>query len=139
MPQIEKKTMSLPVKLTDEEVRLRGVELAAVTQEINKVDAQRKEVAKEYKDKLLDGLAEKRDTLARAVETREELRPVEVYEVPNLGDATATIYRADTRERVQSRALSEYEIRKLEEEARQPRLPLGKKAAEEEGEEESTH
>jgi hypothetical protein len=139
MPQPqEKKMMSLPVKLTDAEVRLRGSELAATVSEINKVDEERKATAKEYKEKL-DGLAEKRDTLARAVETREELRPVEVYEVPNLGDATATIYRADTRERVQSRALSEYEIRKLEEEARQPRLPLGKKAAEEEGEEESTH
>jgi hypothetical protein len=133
MPQIEKKTMSLPVKLTDEEVRLRGVELAAVTQEINKVDAQRKEVAKEYKDKL-DGLASKRDLLADAVNNRVESRQVEVYEVHSLGDATAKIYRADTNALVHSRALSESELKRAEEEARQPRLNLG----DEEGEE-STH
>jgi hypothetical protein len=131
MPQIEKKTMSLPVKLTDEEVRLRGVELAAVTQEINKVDEKRKEVAKEYKDKL-DGLASKRDLLADAVNNRVESRQVEIYEVHSLGDATAKIYRADTNALVHSRALSESELKEAEEKARQPRLPLGE-------EEESAH
>jgi len=90
----------IPVKLSDDETRAYGQQLARKEHEWTALDEKRKTVAAEYKTQL-GGVSTEINRLTLAINSGEEMRAVECYE-----DVTATqvlIKRADTGEVVDQR------------------------------------
>lgn len=95
--------------LTDQEHTARSMSLADVDKRIDTVDAERREVAKNY-SKSLKKLREERSPLIEAVETRTETRMVRCREVPNYERNNVTVVRLDTQETVRERAMEAEEL-----------------------------
>lgn len=102
---MNKSTMQLPVKLTDEELQIRSRELAEKLTEIEAVDEDRASAMaafKARKDKLV--LDSRR--LTRIVRTGQEEREVHVTETKNWERGTIETIRLDTGEVVSSRPMN---------------------------------
>lgn len=95
--------------LTDQEHTARSMSLADVDKRIDTVDAERREVAKNY-SKSLKKLREERAPLIEAVETRTETRMVRCREVQNYERNNVTVVRLDTQATVRERAMEADEL-----------------------------
>lgn len=105
---MNKSTMQLPVKLTDEELQIRSRELAEKLTEIEAVDEDRASAMaafKARKDKLV--LDSRR--LTRIVRTGQEEREVHVTETKNWERGTIETIRLDTGALVSTRPMTESE------------------------------
>lgn len=102
-------TMSLPVALTDEELRARGAELARKVQLAEELTEARKDAAKAAADEIKEVAAEVA-SLSTVVTSRREYRDVEVDVRKNLEARTMDTFRIDTGELVHSRGLTTAEL-----------------------------
>jgi hypothetical protein len=112
-------TMQLPVKLTPDEIRARGEELAKTLQDINSLEAAKKFSADDFKAQIASK-EEHALKLTHAVNSKSEPRQVEIFEEKSYSDSIARIIRRDTGEQVSTRSLTKDEM----EEWRQGRLGL---------------
>lgn len=121
MPVIEQFTRELPVRLTDDEKRQRGHDLARAEQELQDFnDRERKARLAELKAKETD-IRARITKLSSIVVTGTEIRQVACRAEADFKNGRAFLFRNDTGERVGDRALSENE--------RQPSLlPAGTEA-----------
>lgn len=101
----EKETRNLYVKLNDEEVRAKGLELSAEVSKLKAAENDLKSVSKSMKDDI-DLIKKKIDILADIVGTSKEKRDVECLEIRNNTLMTMEIYRTDTHELVETRPMS---------------------------------
>lgn len=109
---------NLPVKLTITELAKKSADLAAALRDL----AAAKEDAGATKRGLADGIKRREETIARLaqhVHEKAEPREVDCHEELDLGSAIARVYRDDTGELVDSRPMTEAEIRS----ERQAELP----------------
>lgn len=106
-------TELLSVRLTDDEQRALGHDLAGVLEEISNQLSREESIKKELKARMA-GLEAQRDELATVVRRREQLRPIECVWERNYRDAIARKVRLDSGEIIASRPLREDE--------RQPKL-----------------
>lgn len=111
------KTMELPVQLTRDEVRERGVELAQLVEKLRAAEANKKAVSKSLKDDI-DEIRKDVLWMKDVVRHGRELRLVPVAERVKLEGRTVETIRMDTEEVVASRPMTETEV----EEAQQGRL-----------------
>lgn len=107
-PKNNTTTVELPFDLTDDELRDRGAEQARKLQERAAVDEERKDKAKSYKDRI-DEIDAKIATLADAIVTGRELRPVVCEWVADNARAVMNLVRTDFGTVVQSRPMTEAE------------------------------
>ena len=98
--------LSLPVHLTDDELLMKGRELAALERETDQADAERKAISKEMGEKVKE-MRERALTMAQVIETKQEKRPVECVQHKNWVASTVETVRSDTGEVVQERPMSE--------------------------------
>lgn len=96
---------SLPVKLTVEELRSVADDLAASCVEQDRIREEKAEVTKTYNDGLKDE-ARKISRLARLLRERQEFRDVPCTERFVFETNTCEVYRDDTGERVEVRAMT---------------------------------
>ena len=106
--------------LTDEEIRVRSDALAALIEEIDEVDAERKEATSKFTRRLKEMRA-RASSLAHAVATKTEQRPVLCSERVQLRNFAIETYRHDTGKVVDIRSMNEEQI----EESRQTGLFAG--------------
>jgi hypothetical protein len=99
---------SLPVTLTDEELKIRADQLASKVKEVNQLEAEKKVNASAFKEKI-ERVAGERDGLSTTVKERREDRPVECYWMENWKLYTMELVRSDTQERVDSRPMTHNE------------------------------
>lgn len=102
------KTEKLPVRLTEPELRARGDELAEKVRDRRLLDEQRKDTARDYRERL-EVMDEQIGELARAVRDRTEDREVNIREEPDFKRGVMQIVRLDTGETVRERVLEEGE------------------------------
>jgi len=93
-------TLTLDCRLTDEEQRLRGVELVETTCKIKDLEAD----AKGLKEQIRE-LTERSEMLATQVRYKQEERPVLCRKVADWAAGTMTYWRQDTGEVAKVRAL----------------------------------
>lgn len=106
-------TWSLPCALSDDELRARGEELGKLVDQRVAKEAEKKETTKMLKEEV-DALGEKIVRMATIVRTKEEERPVEVVERPNLAKRMIEHYRLDLHELVSSRPMTPSEVVEFE-------------------------
>lgn len=102
---IKKSLRKLPVRLSDDEVRLRGIDLANAVKDHLDLDEERKRVAKEYKERMEaidESIRELKDQTRNAV----EVRLVEVELVIDNYMGSVKITRTDTGEIVEQRMMN---------------------------------
>lgn len=106
-----RKTLTLPVHLTDDEKRARGLELAKLHDDAKRVELEKKILTADAKTRL-DEIKAKASILATAINQGKEDRLVECVEVLDFKDKRANTYRVDgiLWELVSSRGLSREEI-----------------------------
>lgn len=102
-------TLELPVKLTDPEVLQRADEAAKVTREMYEAEQKRKDTARDQK-KVVDDMQLKLKKLARIVETKTEMRPVEVTWERDDARLMMLCIRTDTGEVARTRAMTDKEL-----------------------------
>lgn len=103
------KTMKLPVKLTHEEVRLKGEKIARLLKEKETLEEKRKDVAKRLKDEIVE-LDEDVTQLRDEVREHREIRDVQVEDVKDWSARIVRTTRMDTGETVASRPMSPAEL-----------------------------
>jgi len=101
-------TQLLPVKLENDELLIRGHELADACTELEDIEMRKKLVMSQFKDEIEEADANV-SRLSRIVKDRAEYREVEVKEVRNEERMTMDTYRLDTLECVSYRALQGHE------------------------------
>ena len=101
-------TMSLPVKLSEQELIIKGNELSCYVQELDEVETQKKTANSGFKDEI-DKISEKISSLAKIVREKKEYREVETEEVKNMERMTMDTIRLDTGEVVSYRELKGHE------------------------------
>ncbi len=111
-PMPKAKTMSLPCRLTDEEMLLKAAELATLVVEVEHTEGRLKVRRTELRAELKKG-RQRAAELAKVVANRTEDREVEVYEEPDPGTGLVWTVRRDTGARVDSRPMTA-EDRQLE-------------------------
>lgn len=94
--------MQLPVKLTDDELRYRGDELARLTKEVDDLEFEKKESQADYKAKI-DARRVAALKLADAIKAKTEVRDVEVCDTTDHDARKVYTVRQDTGEVVNSR------------------------------------
>lgn len=121
----EKRVMkSLPCKMTDEEVRLKGRRLAELVLQRASLQGEQKSVAADFRQRIKDvdeSIAEVRDE----VDSGEEMRPVTCVETKTSRGTIETV-RIDTGETIGSRPLTDEE-RQEEMPGTSPRPKAGSK------------
>lgn len=98
----------LPCKLTEVEIRERGVALAKLTQDIKATEDRHASVKSQLKSEL-GVLQAQQAKIAGCVSRGEESRDVRVEIVYDYSDLSVTEYRTDTGERINSRTMTEEE------------------------------
>lgn len=99
----------LPIALTDDEVRVRGKELAKVESEYRLAEDAKKADAAHHKDVLTE-IEERRGKLAEAINSGKELRRTECAWRRNDDRKTMELLRLDTSEIVESRGMTDAEL-----------------------------
>lgn len=102
-------TRRVPFKLTPSEIAAKGQELARGWQELDDEEARIKQAQKQAKENL----EAKKPALAllrREVESGTEERVVDCYRKPDLGGRVWRIYRCDTDEHVEDKAMTKDEL-----------------------------
>lgn len=90
-------TRRLLCPLTDDEQRLKGHRLAQLAKQLDDVEAEKKEVARDFKDRI-DGLKEQISELSEEVRSKHEWRAVECFEQVNVARMQVELVRSDTYE-----------------------------------------
>lgn len=98
----------LPCILTPEELQARGQSLASCRMEIDRLTAEAKSLAAEYKDQL-KGLGQESKRLAKVVKDRQETREVRCEAVLDFKDGRFCVARLDTGEVLEGRPLTDGE------------------------------
>jgi hypothetical protein len=101
-----KLVVDLKVKLTEEELREKGQQMASKVIQYNEYEAEKKEIASDLGAKMKDLHAEL-TVLAKATRSQEETRPVEcevLFDVPEVG--TKRIVKKDTMEVLKELAMT---------------------------------
>jgi len=101
-------TMNLPVKLSEQELIIKGNELSVHIQDLDVVELQKKTANSGFKDEI-DKLTEKISGLAKIVREKKEYREVEVADQKNMDRMTMDTVRLDTGEVVSYRELKGHE------------------------------
>lgn len=104
------RTMALPCRLTDHEVRERAHESAELLQEIDTDEESEAARRRLFKEQLEAKKTRLRDLMC-AVRERTERRPVEVEYIASLHRSTMETMRRDTGEVVYSRPMTDAELR----------------------------
>ena len=107
--------------LTEKEIATYSGELARLTQEQAEIESRKKQITADFKAKIDACIATTR-VIARKVSSGKEMRDVEVRWDYNYRENVKTLFRLDTGEIVDTKALTESERQmclKLEEEAEQ--------------------
>lgn len=117
-------TNQLMCRLTDDEQRCRGVDLATAQKQLAELTEQKREIGDQIKD-----CQAKIDRLAEAVKHRQEERPVACTLHPDYDADSMTVRRTDTGEIVSVRQLTHSE----REAHRQPDLPGTEQGSSEKG------
>jgi hypothetical protein len=97
-------TRHLPCALTRSEVEERADKLARLVKDRDAIDAERKQVARDYKTRM-DDLSKEIGQLSEQVRSKREWRDVECTKERNEERGTVDFVRVDTGEVVESRAL----------------------------------
>jgi hypothetical protein len=104
-------TRLLPVQLNEEEIKVKGEELAKTTEAHRDLEAEKKRSAAGYTQAMKDS-TKKMLELAKIVNTGKEDRQVPVRKDFNPGRNLCSIYRTDTNELVEARSMTEEEYQK---------------------------
>lgn len=104
-------TRKLPVKLTNEEVRLRGKRLAALQAEIASLETKKKAAADDFKSQIGERETEM-SRLTREINEERELRDVQVTEEKNWELGEVHLIRLDTGEVVEIRPMTPQELKR---------------------------
>lgn len=104
-------TRSLPVKLTDEELRERGDSLAAVIQDINAEENRQVDMKTQMKARITE-LDAKQTQLAITISRREEYRDVTVDIYHNYDALKVETVRRDTGECIHRREMTQDELQR---------------------------
>ncbi|MFN3200055.1 MAG: hypothetical protein ACE366_16785 [Bradymonadia bacterium] len=99
---IEEIDRELLCDMTEEEQRLRGIELAELTAQFKELEAEKKAAAKEYGDRI-KAMREKLESLSKDVESCTEKRRVACHIEGEIRSGEVQIRRLDTREVVETR------------------------------------
>lgn len=102
---------SLPVSLTDEEVRLKGAALAELVGKKSALQATKRHTTKTLSDEIKE-IEEKADELSFEVRQRKEYRQVECREFLHIQEKIARLRRLDTMEVVRTRPLNPGEMQR---------------------------
>lgn len=102
-------TKRLPVKLTDDEIRLRGVEAAKLSRLIDSTEAEAKMTAKMFKEDI-ERLAKEHSRLTEQIWAGQEYREVQIEERKCWGDQKVETIRLDTREIIDVRPMTPQEL-----------------------------
>jgi hypothetical protein len=100
--------ITLPVPLTPEEVRIKGVSLAVFTERWNETKAAAKLTAAEYK-KLLDEISDEAKVLTSQIRSLSEMRDVLCDVEFNYSTKMVTVSRQDTGGIVEHRPMTDRE------------------------------
>ena len=104
-------TRSLAVKLTQEEIKIKGEELAKSIDEHTKLEEEKKQVTSDLTKRLKQSSVEVRRT-AKIVETGTEFRDVPIRKDFDPKKNLCHIYREDTNDLVESRSMTAEEYQK---------------------------
>ena len=105
-------TKRLPVKLTQDELIIKGRELAEMETTLSSLKEEKKESAKGFSQKV-DSAQNKVGELAHVINTKEEYREVEVERVRDENEMKETVVRKDTGEVVSERLMTPAERQKV--------------------------
>lgn len=105
------KTERLSCKLTDTEIRERGEKLADLRKQIAEIEAAKKSAAENFKSTIIS-LVNDADDLTDEINTKSELRDVEITEEKNYEKKQAYTIRLDTGETFRTRALTPQEMQR---------------------------
>ena len=97
----------LPVQLSDDELRQKGIHLARLLDEIEDKNSEKKDIGKEVKT-----LKEKAAEIKKHLTSGVEERSVEVRETADWKRKRVTLTRTDTGETVEDRAMRDDEVQK---------------------------
>ena len=103
------RTERLPVTLTNDEVRVRGEELAGLVAEINEAEDAKKLAASEAKA-AIDALDSKAAGIAEEIRSRRVYRDVEVREDLDAPSRVVSVIRLDTGEVVRERVATSSDL-----------------------------
>lgn len=108
---MEQKTRELPVQLSEEELKIKGEELAKMIESHTATETEKKRVVKDYSDRLKESSEQIRKT-ARIVQTGKEDREVLIKHEYLPSKNLCRIYREDTGDLVESRSMTakEYQL-----------------------------
>lgn len=109
---IEEIDRELKCDMTEEEQRLRGIQLAEITAECKKVEEEKKSVTKEFGDQI-KALREKIESLGKDVESCTEKRRVPCHVDGELRTGEVKIIRLDTGEVVKTRDATAKEMKMM--------------------------
>ena len=101
-------TKSLPVKLSEQELIIKGNELSILVQELDSTEQRKKDANSGFKSEI-DSLSLQVSGLARIVREKKEYREVECEDRKNLERMTMDTVRLDTLEVVSYRELQGHE------------------------------
>lgn len=104
-------TRSLAVKLTDQEVQIRGQRLASLRAEIGEIEHKKKVVNQELKGEI-ESREKECASLVRQITSGQEYRGVIVKEVENWDAQTVNTIRVDTGGTVDIRAMTPKELQR---------------------------
>lgn len=105
------KTERLSCRLTDTEMRERGEKLADLRKQIAEVEAAKKNAAENFKSQIIT-LVAVADDITDEINTKSEVREVEITEEKNYDKKQAYTIRLDTHETVRTRALTPQELQR---------------------------
>jgi len=108
-------TERLPIPLTYDEVHERSEELARTHQEIVKLQSERLEALRSFRDRL-GKLGSRLADLAETVRSKQESRPVDCADEYDLQRRTVSTLRLDTMEVVRTRVMTDDDLEQLQEE-----------------------
>lgn len=98
-------TRRLPVKLTFEEVRLRGKRMATLESEVEALEDEKKAITGDFKSKI-DGRRAEILALTRQINEEQEYRQVEVVERKDWDELVIDTVRTDTGDILESRPMT---------------------------------
>ena len=105
------KTKNLPVQLKEEEIKVKGEELAKTIDAHTKLEDEKKKITADFSKRLKESSADIR-RLAKVVETGKENREVIVNHEYYPKEGVCKIFREDTGDLVETRAMTgeEYQL-----------------------------
>ena len=105
---IQNEIRRLPVKLTENELLIKGQELADLERQLSEVEDEKREVSKEFSGRI-EGMKNRISETANTINSKQEIRDVEVAVSMDYKSLTVRVVRTDTGEIVSERLMSDKE------------------------------